>query len=334
VDETSLNKSQKFIRILEAVTQPGGASVNDLIDRFGIDARTLRRYLADLRACGLPIVDESRDGDRILCVESRWARATVQLSLAEVLSLHFGRTLFTFLEGTTFASDMRDAIERLQPVVGREDAERTRNLDRKFMAVAEHAKDYAADGDLLDEIISALLFGNPADAEYAPLTRGIGRIYRLEPLTLAVYRQGLYLFARDVNEDKVKTFAVERFARFSRLRRERFAYPDDFDPRAHIQHAFGITGGDPVDVAATFTHEVSPYVRERRWHASQRVEVLPNGDVRLRLRVANTAELREWLLGFGADVRVEAPPELVESVRIAHMRAAALYATHPGSAGG
>ena len=334
MDETTLNKSQKFIRILEAVTQPGGAGVEELTERLGIDARTLRRYLADLRACGLAMADENVDGERRLRVESRWARASVQLSLAEVLSLHFGRTLFTFLEGTTFASDMRDAIERLQPVVGREDAERTRNLDRKFMAVAEHAKDYAADGDLLDEIVSALLYGNPADAEYAPASRGIGRTYRLEPLTLAVYRQGLYLFARDVNEDRVKTFAVERFARFSRLRRDRFAYPDDFDPRAHIQHAFGITGGEPVDVVATFAHEVSPYVRERRWHVSQRVEVLGNGDVRLRLRVANTAELREWLLGFGHQVRVESPPELVEAVRSAHARAAAMYAQAEGAEGG
>ena len=36
-------------------------------------------------------------------------------------------------------------------------------------------------------------------------------ITSLEPLTLAVYRQGLYLFARDVTEGRVKTFAVERF---------------------------------------------------------------------------------------------------------------------------
>jgi predicted DNA-binding transcriptional regulator YafY len=324
LEDTDLNKSQKFVRILEAVARRGGVSVTELMDRFDLDARTLRRYLADLRACGLPLVDETIDGERVLSVEASWARSAVQLSLAEVLSLHFGRTLFTFLDGTTFASDMEDALERLAPIIGREDAARTRDLDRKFMAVAEHAKDYSRDGDLLDEIVSALLHAQPADAEYAP-ARGIGRAYRLEPLTLAVYRQGLYLFARDVQEGRIKTFAVERFVRFSRLRRERFVYPEDYDPRALVAPAFGITGGEPQPIVAWFSREAAPYVRERRWHASQAVDLLPDGDIRLRMSVAVTAELREWLLGFGAQVRVESPPDLVAFLRDEHLRAAARY---------
>jgi hypothetical protein len=124
--ERELNKSQKFIRILEAVARRGGVSTSELMSRFDLDARTLRRYLADLRDCGLPLQDRVVEGNRVLSVDASWARSAVQLSLAEVLSLHFGRTLFTFLDGTSFAADMTDAIERLAPVIGREDAERTR----------------------------------------------------------------------------------------------------------------------------------------------------------------------------------------------------------------
>jgi predicted DNA-binding transcriptional regulator YafY len=325
-DERELNKSQKFIRILEAVARRGGVSTSELMSRFDLDARTLRRYLADLRDCGLPLQDRVVDGNRVLSVDASWARSAVQLSLAEVLSLHFGRTLFTFLDGTSFAADMTDAIERLAPIIGREDAERTRDLDRKFMAVAEHAKDYRRDGDVLDEIVSALLHGQPADAEYAPPARGFGRLYRLEPLTLAMYRQGLYLFARDVHEGKIKTFAVERFLRFSRLRRERFTYPEDFDPRAYVATAFGIMRGEPQRVVARFSRDEAPYIRERRWHPSQTLDVLPDGEVRLTLDVAVTQELREWLLGFGARVRVEAPADLAQFLRDEHLRAAGVYA--------
>ena len=125
--ERELNKSQKFIRILEAVARRGGVSTSELMSRFDLDARTLRRYLADLRDCGLPLQDRVVEGNRVLSVDASWARSAVQLSLAEVLSLHFGRTLFTFLDGTSFAADMTDAIERLAPVIGREDAERTRD---------------------------------------------------------------------------------------------------------------------------------------------------------------------------------------------------------------
>lgn len=325
MDDGELNKSQKLVRMLQLVQRRGGVSAQLLIERFELDARTLRRYLADLRDIGLPVRDEGAGLERTISVDPTWARSGVQLTLAEVLSLHFGRTLFTFLDGTSFAADLEGAIERLEPAIARSTADLTKDLDRKFLAVGEHTKDYGGDGDLLDEIVSALLYGNPADAEYRAV-RGIGKFYRLEPLTLAVYRQGLYLFARDVAEGRVKSFAVERFLRFSRLRREHFPYPPDFDPRALVADSFGITSGPPEAIVAVFTPAVAPYIRERQWHPSQKVEVLPDGGVRLRLRVNVGPELREWLLGFGADVRVEAPDTLAVQLRDAHLAAAARYA--------
>lgn len=322
--DADLNKSQKFVRILELISRRGGVPAHVLIERFGLDARTLRRYLADLHDLGLPLEDTGTGNERIIAVAPTYARSGVQLTLAEVLSLHFGRTLYTFLEGTSFAADMEGAIERLQPAIARSTADLTRDIDRKFMAVGEHAKDYSTDPDLLDEVISALLYGNPADAEYTGV-RGMGKIYRLEPLTLAVYRQGLYLIARDTAESRIKTFAVERFARFSRLRRESFPYPAGYDPRDLVTHAFGITGGPPEEVVARFTPEVTFYVRERLWHPSQRLEKLPDGGVRLRMRVFVGPELKEWLLGFGAQVRVDAPASLVDFMRESHRMALASY---------
>ncbi|MDP2317370.1 MAG: transcriptional regulator [Pseudomonadota bacterium] len=328
--DDSLNKSQKFVRIFEIVQRRGGVSAQDLMERFDLDARTLRRYLSDLKDLGLPMRDEGVGADRILSLDPAYARSGVQLTLAEVLSLHFGRTLFTFLDGTSFAADIEGAIERLQPAIARSTSDLTRDLDRKFMAVPEHAKDYRSDPDKLDEIVSALLYSNPADAEYRPARGGFGKVYRLEPLTLATYRQGLYLFARDTQEDKVKSFAVERFERFARLRREKFEYPTGYDPHAVVADSFGITSGPPEDIVARFTPDVALFVRERHWHPTQRIEPLPDGGVRLRMRVSVGPELREWLVGFGPQVRVEAPPGLVAQVREAHRAAAALYADDGG----
>ena len=322
--DTALNKAQKFVRILEIVQRRGGVGANELMTRFELDSRTLRRYISDLKDLGLPLHDEGLATDRIISLDPSYTRTGVCLTLAEALSLHFGRTLFTFLDGTSFASDLEGAFERLKPAIARSTADIAEHLDRKFIAVPEHGKDYRGDGDTLDEIVSALLYCNPADAEYRPV-RGIGKIYRLEPLTLATYRQGLYLFARDVAEDRVKSFAVERFLRFSRLRRERFDYPEDFDPHALFADSFGITSGPAEDVVATFSPDVALFVRERQWHATQRLQVLPDGGVRLSMRVSVGPELKEWLVGFGPAVLVEGPPALVEQVREAHRAAFERY---------
>ena len=121
--------------------------------------------------------------------------------------------------------------------------------------------------------MSALLYQNPVSAHYARPT-GRTRGYTLHPLTLATYRQALYLFALDVEEDKVKTFAVDRFRNFERQRNQHFEYPEDYDPKALISGSFGIFGGEEREVVLRFNQRVAPYVRERIWHRSQQLEEL------------------------------------------------------------
>ena len=89
-----LNKAQKLVRMVEWMSNPGGIRASTIADRFDLDARTLRRYLTDLKDMGLPIKDTGRGDGRVLSLDPRWRRTGVQLTLSEVLSLHFGRTLF------------------------------------------------------------------------------------------------------------------------------------------------------------------------------------------------------------------------------------------------
>lgn len=288
--------------------------------RFDLDSRSFRRYMSDLRDLGLPILDEGAGADRVVALDPSYRRSGVQLTLSEVLSLHFGRKLFTFLSGTQFAEDMDDAIERLEPAISRAHADLARHLDRKFMAVPEHAKDYREMGDLIDELITALIYDNPLHAIYTKAS-GVQSNYVLEPLTLATYRQGLYLFARDRKDSRVKSFAVERFQDLTRVRTERFEAPEDFDPEELLENAFGIISGEAVEVTAVFDPKASPYIRERSWHPSQKLEETPDGSTRLTVHLAISQELIQWLLGFGSNVRVEGPPQLVKQLRDHHKRA-------------
>ncbi len=320
-----LNKSQKMVKIVELMQRRGGIRADELRDRFELDARTFRRYLADLKGLGLPVIDEGQLEQRTVSMDPSYRRTGVQLTLAEVLSLHFGRKLFNFLEGTQFAADMDDAIERLSPAIARAHAELATDLDAKFLAIPEHAKDYRASGDLLDELITALIYDNPARAEYTKAS-GLSGHYELEPLTLATYRQGLYLFARDRSDDRIKTFAVERFLRFSRLRMEKFVPPRGYDPEALVRDAFGIISAEAVAVEALFDPSVAFYIGERVWHPSQHLEVLADGRARLFMQVGITQELVRWLLSFAGDVEIVGPPALKERVREHHARAAARLA--------
>jgi len=320
-----MNKAQKLVKMVELMTRRGGVQASQLVERFDLDPRSLRRYLADLRAIEVPIQDEGRSDDRYISIDPRWRRTGVQLSLAEVLSLHFGRTLFNFLEGTSFAEDLDGAIERLEPAISRAHQDLAKQLDMRFIAVPEPTKNYGgSSSDVLDDTVTALVYNNPLEAKYRK-ANGVERTVTLHPYTLATFRQGLYLFALDVDSQQVKTYALERFVAVARRRGHHFLMPPDWDPKKHLQHAFGIITGDAEPVVIAFQERVTAYIRERTWHPSQSFRTLPDGRLELTMRVAHTVELMTWIQGFGPDAQVMEPSSLADAVAQRLRDAAALY---------
>jgi predicted DNA-binding transcriptional regulator YafY len=325
-----MNKAQKLVKMVELMTRRGGVAASELSRRFELDPRSLRRYLADLRDMDIPIVDEGRGEDRIVSIDARWRRTGVQLSLAEVLSLHFGRTLFNFLDGTSFAEDLTGAIERLEPAISRADADLARQLDQRFVAVPEPSKRWTErSNEIIDEVMSALVYSNPVDARYRKVGGAISEKL-LHPYTLATYRQGLYLFAFDVAAGQVKTYALERFVELRRRRGEKIEPPAGWQPRAHIAHAFGIIAAPPEHVAIAFSPAVTAYIRERVWHPTQTFRTLPDGWLELGLHVGVTVELISWVCSFGADAHVLGPAALRDPVARSLAAAAARYASAAG----
>ncbi|MBI3596001.1 MAG: WYL domain-containing protein [Nitrospirae bacterium] len=64
-----------------------------------------------------------------------------------------------------------------------------------------------------------------------------------------------------------------------------------------------------------FEKSAARWVRERTWHASQRITPLKGGRIRMNLQVAVCPELLAWVLGFGAKVRVVRPESLMQAVQ-------------------
>jgi proteasome accessory factor B len=133
--------------------------------------------------------------------------------------------------------------------------------------------------------------------------------YRLDPYRLQYHQGGLYLIALDHAREDIRTFAVERI-RSAAVTRSRFTPP----PAATLDElqstAFQLIHGEPQLVRIRFSPEQAPYIAERQWHHSQKIENLPNGGVILSLRVASLWEVTRWLYGWGSDAEVIEPKEL------------------------
>jgi len=325
MDYSKFNKSQKFVFMVQLLQRKEGVLASELKDRFDLqNDRTLRRYIHDLKEMDLPIrierVSEDGEKDRRLWIDANYQRTGVQISLLEWVSLHFGRTLFGFLQGTNLTQDIDDALERLSTLAGDVNQKITSDMSRKFMAVPEHAKDHSEKSEVIDEILTALLYQNPVEAFYAKIGRPAMRKYVLYPYTLVTYRQGLYIFAFDTKEHKIKTFAIDRFHSFKRIRNQHFELPKNYHPEKIVADAFGIMGGKTEEISLRFNKYAAPYIQERIWHHSQETYPVDNAELILKMNVAINHELISWILGFGPDAKVLSPPSLKERIYDLHKR--------------
>jgi predicted DNA-binding transcriptional regulator YafY len=68
-------------------------------------------------------------------------------------------------------------------------------------------------------------------------------------------------------------------------------------------------------VKVVFAKKLARYIRERLWHPSQKFRDLTDGQLELTLHVADTLEVRRWILGYGVQAEVIEPAGMREALR-------------------
>jgi len=144
-----------------------------------------------------------------------------------------------------------------------------------------------------------------------PFEKGINR--EVNPYRLWYVNNGIYLIAYDQRSGQIRPFAVERISAAKPTNR-RFEMPADFDFEKFSESAFNVIWGEPQEVKIRFSPEQAPYIRERTWHPSQKIEKRADGGIELTMNVANLWEVKRWLIGFGADAQVLRPTGLEKDI--------------------
>jgi predicted DNA-binding transcriptional regulator YafY len=160
---------------------------------------------------------------------------------------------------------------------------------------------------------------------YFSASAGSLKTYTVQPYRLALAQGGLYLVGWVPAYEAFRTFATERIERLS-VTEETFKATREL-PATLFASSLGVFSGAAEHVELEFTAGAAMFVRSRIWHDSQEITDLPGGGLRMTLLVCNDWALRNWLLGFGADVRVLAPTTLAASITTECQRVLDAYAS-------
>lgn len=147
---------------------------------------------------------------------------------------------------------------------------------------------------------------------------------KTNPLLLKEFKGRWYVIAKDLADDKIKTYALDRLSD-PEITKKRFIVPSGFDPKSIFRDSFGIinsvAGSVPERVVLSFDVRQGKYIKSQPLHASQVILLDNEAEVRVELFVYVAFDLIKELLSYGAGVKVIEPISLAKEVMVIHEKA-------------
>ena len=237
---------------------------------------------------------------------------TVHVTEGELLALLVARRALEQYRGTPFHRQLEVAFEKLagglRDRISFSPADELRAVSFRNIGLGR------TDLAVFNVLSGAVLRQEEVTFSYRKPGAGGKSERRVRPYHLA-HRENLwYLVAFDLERGALRTFALPRIADAAATRRT-FTRPADFSPEKFFASALGVLGGSGDHrIVLRFDAAVAERVREREGHESQVMRERPGGGLELRLRLGALTEAESWILGWGAEAEVMAPPELRASL--------------------
>jgi predicted DNA-binding transcriptional regulator YafY len=241
------------------------------------------------------------------------------LTFSELCALYFSRALLECFAGTHLLADLQSALGKFEVALT---PQMKKFLDRLPRAIKAKGSDARRAGletyKTTSRLLEAILVNQVVAMRYHSQASRRVKEYVIHPYRLVYAQGGLYLMAFVPAYAEIRTFAVERIRRLSPQK-------DTFTPVGELesdpfQHSLGVHYGPTTRVQLRFHPEIASRIKERTWHASQRLADRSEGSVVMTLQVCDDYALRSWTLGFGRYVRVLAGHPTWQTGRLTRLR--------------
>ncbi|MGR4065250.1 MAG: helix-turn-helix transcriptional regulator [Vulcanimicrobiaceae bacterium] len=325
MERTTEPKIVLLVRLLNAIDE-GRYSFEELKDRIAEDGRrpstrSMRRYLAVLGDAGFPWYFD-RAANRYGFADG-YSLKRLDLSSGELFGLVALRSI-----GASVGGSIGGSIDEItDKLVGSSRGAKAR-LDRPS-PVAFRLPEIRLDEN------GERAFAQLSAAERA--LRSVEFVYhdkegkrstrKADPYGFVVSHGRVYCVAYDHARRAKRTFAVDNVADVRTLTAT-FAKPEGFDLASFAGTSISgvLHGADLTDVRVTFARRVAKAAVAARIVTDSAVKYAEDGAVEITYRVADVDELVRWVLGWGTQAEILAPPDV--RARIAELSAevAAKYA--------
>lgn len=148
----------------------------------------------------------------------------------------------------------------------------------------------------------------------------------VEPYALKEFKNRWYLMAKDIKDNLIKSFALDRLSNLEIG--VKFNSPDYYDIEGMYQHCFGIISPNaekPQNIILSFNQFQGKFIKTLPLHYSQKILTDNDNELIIELKLFVTHDLIMELLSFGNNVKVIKPPSLIKQIMSEHLNAYQQY---------
>jgi predicted DNA-binding transcriptional regulator YafY len=304
---------ERMLRIHQALQGGKYPNASTLALEPEVSTKSIHRDLEFMRdRLGLPLeYDGARRGYHY--TEEVNAFPTLQITEGELVALIVAEKALQQYRGTSFERPLISAIQKMEQAlpdtisVSLTDVEQTISFRTRVEPILNL--------ELFDKIAKATAARQQLELTYRKPGQQQTEERLVDPYHLANINGEWFLFAYDHLRKDIRTFVPARIKAL-KATGVTFSRPQKFSLESRLRDSFGVHSGEGhFDITLRFSKQAADFIREKKWHDSQRLAELKNGGVELRLKLSSLSEVQRWVLSWGGEAVVVAPRELQESVR-------------------
>lgn len=303
---------ERMLRIHQAIQSGTFPNATRLARELEVSSKSIHRDLEFMRdRLELPLEYDSRRFGYAYTQEVT-SFPTLQITEGELFALLVAEKALQQYRGTHFEKPLLSAFRKMAASLP---DTVSLNLSDWEQTISFHTSaEPILDLERFDSLAQATTHHRQVALTYRKPGRATTEERVVDPYHLANINGEWFLFAYDHLRQDIRTFVPSRIQAV-RLTGRTFRRPEKFSLQRLLRDSFGVhSGRGTYEVVIRFHPHVADYIREKKWHPSQKLKEQADGGVQLSLKLSSLVEVQRWVLGWAGHAVVLAPPELVNAV--------------------
>lgn len=295
-------------KIREGMKSGNYANCANMAKEYEVSSKSILRdidYLKNQRDAPI-LYDPKKKG--YYYSEENFQLPAMEISAGDLFALCIAEKVFKQHENTPIYKKLTSVFKKIEESLPEQVSIHPSWIDSSISVVGEYRT--AIDPQIWQVVANSLQHSKILSISYKkPGDKEVSK-REVEPYHIVSFQGEWYLIAFCHNRKSILTFAISRIIKAT-LQQKTFTVPNDFDYRQFSKEKFGIFNGPKsFKVEILFDRNNAPFIEEREWHPSQKLERQSDGSLILTISASHYLEVKKWVLSWGSGAEVLKPKEL------------------------